>query len=89
MESSDEEYDQSPKFTFGDDAGRTWIGKKAERSKFRPFDKVYFTSPGTDIREGPYIVESVPETGKYTLMVKPGQTAKDGKIVEEQNLAQA
>lgn len=41
---------------------------------------------GTETREGPYKVESVPSVGKYTLCYTNGQSAKNGIEVEESDL---
>jgi hypothetical protein len=44
---------------------------------------------GTETREGPYTVESVPSAGKYTLCLANGQPVKNGIEVEEKDLKAA
>ncbi|KAN0089853.1 hypothetical protein V8E51_018432 [Hyaloscypha variabilis] len=81
--------DQSPKFSFGNDGGRPYIQQYSNTSKFRPADRVYFRQAGTGAREGPFIVESVPSNGRYTLLLTSGQKAKNGTEVEEKELEAA
>ncbi|KAA6413073.1 MAG: hypothetical protein FRX48_02817 [Lasallia pustulata] len=78
--------DQSPKFTFCDDDGRAKIEEYVPTTKFRPGDQAYFCVRGTEIREGPYTVSSVPTVRKYTLSLANGQPVKDGNVVEEEDL---
>ncbi|KAE9363028.1 hypothetical protein N431DRAFT_138387 [Stipitochalara longipes BDJ] len=81
--------DQSPNFSFCDDGGRPYIQQYSTTSKFRPRDRVYFRQAGTGAQEGPFIVESVPSSGRYTLLLTSGQKAKNGAEVEERELEEA
>jgi len=79
----------SPKFSFCDDDGRAYVTNYVEQSRFRVGDQVICIVRGTDgavTREGPYIVESVPSTKKYTLCLANGQQVRNGNIVEEKDL---
>jgi hypothetical protein len=52
-------------------------------AKFRPNDEVYLIASGT--REGPFTVASV-GNGRYTLCDANGNSVKDGKAYDENEL---
>lgn len=58
-------------------------------SQFHVGDVVLFVvcgADGTKSHQGPYIIESVPSTKKYTLCHEDGTKALNGAIVEEKDL---
>jgi hypothetical protein len=50
-------------------------------------DKVY-VSEGRAL-QGPFLIASVPSTGKYTLSKEDGTRVQDGRVYEEEKLAAA
>ena len=47
---------------------------------------IVHSTDGSDAREGPYKVASVPSVGKYTLCLPTGQPVKNGTEFEEKDL---
>jgi hypothetical protein len=61
-----------------------------QESKFKVKDRVYLLSQDGTSGEGPYLIESVPSQGMYTLCHEDDQrTAKNGDIIEEKDLVLA
>ena len=58
-------------------------------SKYKPGTKVYLDEPGSRSLAGPYLVSSVPSTGKYVLCLGNGDKVKDGREFEEKDLSEA
>jgi hypothetical protein len=44
------------------------------------------STDGSEVREGPYKIASVPSVGKYTLCLLTGQPVKNGTDFEEKDL---
>ncbi|KAK2037006.1 hypothetical protein LZ31DRAFT_448783, partial [Colletotrichum somersetense] len=55
---------------------------------FRVGDSVYLRTSGGG-KEGPFLIESVPATGQYTLCTGSGQSIRKGERVKEKDLDQA
>ncbi|OQV00562.1 hypothetical protein CLAIMM_06042 [Cladophialophora immunda] len=75
-------------FTFVED-GRPSVQAYQKTSRFRPGDKVIYRVPGSGVQEGPYLIASVPSTGKYVLAHQDGRKARNGAQVEEKHLKMA
>jgi len=57
-----------------------------KESQFRVGDWVYLSMPGERGMRGPYLVASVPQSGRYTLSLEDGEPVESGTEVDEQNL---
>ncbi|KAK3389435.1 hypothetical protein B0H63DRAFT_463639 [Podospora didyma] len=73
----------SPDITVGDGSGRVWV--YAKKCKFRVGESVHLRVTGGGL-EGPYLIESVPTRGRYTLVLADGRSAKNGQQVNESDL---
>lgn len=58
-------------------------------SKYKTGTEVYLSEPGSRSLSGPYLISSVPSTGKYVLCLENGVKVKDGKVFEEKDLSEA
>jgi hypothetical protein len=45
--------------------------------------------PGERGMRGPYLVASIPQSGRYTLSLEDGEPVESGAEVDEQNLTSA
>lgn len=52
-------------------------------------DQVYLRVPGSQSREGPYLVATVVSAGVYTLCLQNYQAFKSGAEIEEKELEAA
>lgn len=58
--------------------------------KFRPGVEVFYRTAGTNrFDEGPYLIESVQGTAKYTLCFADGKKARNGEVVDEKDLKES
>lgn len=54
-----------------------------QQSKFKTGDEVYLDKVGSRGLEGPYLISSVPSTGRYVLCIEDGTKVENGKEFEE------
>lgn len=52
----------------------------SQKPIFKVGDKVYLSTSGG--REGPYVIASVPSTGRCTLCSEDGVAAKNGAVID-------
>ncbi|KAK1965461.1 hypothetical protein LY78DRAFT_658290 [Colletotrichum sublineola] len=80
---------ESPEFSFcDDDNGRARVISANTKNKFRVGDSVYLRTSGGG-KEGPFVIESVPAAGQYTLCTEDGQSVRKGERIVEKDLDQA
>ena len=58
-------------------------------NKYKPGTNVYLNESGSRSLAGPYLVSSVPSTGRYVLCLESGEKVKGGKEFEEKDLSGA
>ncbi|WDK12644.1 hypothetical protein CGRA01v4_03924 [Colletotrichum graminicola] len=77
---------ESPEFSVcDDDDGRARITASNIKNKFWVGDLVYLRTPGGG-KEGPFLIETVPAAGKYTLCTEAGVSVRKGEQFEEKDL---
>ena len=59
------------------------------QNRFRPGDEVFYDEPGSRSLLGPYLIASVPDTGKYKLCLENGDQVLNGSTVDEKHLVRA
>ena len=55
-------------------------------SKHKPGTKVYLSKKDVNTLLGPYLIEDVISTGKYTLCDEDGNQVEDGRTVADKDL---
>ncbi|KAF2258468.1 hypothetical protein CC78DRAFT_114468 [Lojkania enalia] len=76
----------SPEYIFDKKEERPKIIKYKSTNKFSPGQVVYLRVPGATEHEGPYKVETCAGLRQYTLCFPGGEPARDGVIIEEDDL---
>ncbi|KAI0436946.1 hypothetical protein F4803DRAFT_540516, partial [Xylaria telfairii] len=77
----------TPDFTVDDSRGKGRVLRPTEGSAFSVGDSVYVTTARG--RKGPYLIETVVGSGKYTLCDPDGTRYENGAQVENGDLNQA
>ncbi|RYP71323.1 hypothetical protein DL771_004900 [Monosporascus sp. 5C6A] len=81
----DDDDEEEPKVVIDDEGERPYVKAYVTRPSFRVGDRVYLLR-SSRVREGPYLVASIPGAGRATLCLENGTPVENGRPVPDSGL---